>query len=74
MIEAEINKFLLIKLIIKNKLIIIRMAMKAKNTNQRNIITTKKFISFFYLTIYFYFFQIIYTVDPDPANLQLIFV
>ena len=74
MIESEINKYLLIKLIIKNKLIIIKMARRAKNTNKRNIITTKNILSFFYLTIYFYLFQIIYSVDPDPANLQLIFV
>ena len=50
------------------------MAGIAKNKNQRNIITTKNFISFFYLTIYFYLIQIIYAVDPDSENLELIFV
>ena len=40
------------------------MKMKAKN----NI------ISFFYLTIYLYLIQIINSVNPDPDNLQLIFV
>ena len=50
------------------------MVRRSKNTNQRYIITTKNILSFFYLTIYFYLFQIIYSVDPDPDNLQLIFV
>ena len=40
------------------------MKMRAKN----NI------ISFFYLTIYLYLIQIINSVNPDPDNLQLIFV
>ena len=50
------------------------MAGVAKNTNQRNIITTKNIISSFYLTICFYLIQLIYAVEPDPDNLQLIFV
>ena len=50
------------------------MAGGAKKTNQRNILKTKKIISSFYLTICFYLIQLIYAVEPDPDNLQLIFV